>query len=159
MTRVQKIIKYAAIALAIFLSICIIGGIGSALLSASRFFGGTPATEMTQYNITDSVKSLKIDISAADLEIKNGDVFTLETNHKYVRHKETNEFFEIYEAKPFLAAHPSGIKIILTIPQNTKLEYTDIEAGVGTVTIDTLSTNTLKLGLNEKYIGMSGQAG
>lgn len=145
MTKIQKIIKYAAIALAIFLSVCIIGGIGSALLSASRFFGGAPAAEMTQYNITDSVKSLKIDISAAELEIKNGDSFTLETNRKYVRHKETNEFFKIYEVKPFLAAHPGGIKIILTIPQNTKLEYMDIEAGAGTVTIDTLSTNTLKL--------------
>ena len=46
MTKLQKIIKYAAIVLAIFLCVCIIGGICSALLSASYFFGKAPAAEV-----------------------------------------------------------------------------------------------------------------
>ena len=62
-----------------------------------------------------------------------------------MKHKALNEQLEIYERKPFLAARPGGIKIIMTIPEKAKLEYTDIEAGAGTVIIDFLSTNTLKL--------------
>ena len=85
MTSWQKAVKYLAIAFAVFLAVCIIGGIVTALSSLSLIFGSKNIVgEMQVYNISNEVTDLKIDISAADLEIITGDTMKVESNHKYL---------------------------------------------------------------------------
>ena len=146
MTTAQKVIKYLAMAFAIFLVVNIITGICGALFSVSYFFSGKPEKEMTEQIIGNSFTRLKVDISAAELEIKTGGKFGIETNHRYLICKENGEALEISETKPFFHSR-SGMRVILTIPKETVFEYADISTGAGSVTIDELWANSLSINL------------
>ena len=85
MTSAQRIIKYCALAFAVFLSVSIIGGIISMFVCLTGIFGGDDATgEMQSYTVNENIENLDIDISAATLEIKNGKDFSVESNHNSV---------------------------------------------------------------------------
>lgn len=148
MTIFQKIIKYLALAFAIFLSISIISGICGAIFSISMFFGGNVSDEMTsEYSVVNDITSLSVNISAAELEIKTGDKLAVETNHKYLKCEEKDDILKISETKSLFASHPRGMKVILTIPKERIFDYVDLRAGAGTVTIDELSSNMLNIDL------------
>ena len=146
MTTMQKIIKYLALAFAVFLSISIIMGICGALFSVTYFFRGNTSDEMTEHVIGNNFTSLSVDISAAELEIKTGEKFGIETNHRYLNYKENGEILEINETRPFFTSH-SGMKVILTIPEETVFDYADINAGAGSVRIEQLLTGSLTINL------------
>ena len=146
MTTFQKIIKYLAMAFAIFLSISIITGICSALLTVTYIFSGNASDEMThEYDITNTITSLSVNISAAELEIKTGDKFNVETNHKYLKCEEKDDVLKISETRKLFASYPKGMKVILTIPEEIVFDYVDISTGAGSVTIDELSSNILDI--------------
>ena len=146
MTTFQKIIKYLAMAFAIFLSISIITGICSALLTVTYIFSGNASDEMThEYDITNTITSLSVNISAAELEIKTGDKFNVETNHKYLKCEEKDDVLKISETRKLFASYPKGMKVILTIPKESVFDYVDISTGAGSVTIDELSSNILDI--------------
>lgn len=156
MTTFQKIIKYLAMAFAIFLSISIITGICSALLTVTYFFSGNASDEMThEYDITNTITSLSVNISAAELEIKTGDNFNVETNHKYLKCEEKDDVLKISETRKLFASYPKGMKVILTIPEEIVFDYVDISTGAGSVTIDVLSSNILDIdiGAGELNVG------
>ena len=147
MTTVQKIIKYLAIAFAIFLSISIIAGICSALFTVANLFGANTESEIVNQSIGSDFTSISVNLSAAELEIKTGDKFTVETNHKYLKCEEKDDILKISETRTLFASHPRGMKVILTIPQDKIFDYVDIRAGAGSVTIDELSSNMLNIDL------------
>ena len=94
MTTFQKIIKYLAMAFAIFLSVSIISGICGALYSVSYFFSGNTTDEMTEHVIGNNFTSLSVNISAAELEIKTGELNQLYVSGNKVYHtgnKPSNE--------------------------------------------------------------------
>lgn len=151
MTTLQKIIKYLAIAFAIFLSVSIITGICGALISVTYFFSENASGEMAEHMIAEQViesdiTSLRADISAAEFEIKTGEKFCVETNHKYLTCQESGGILEINETRPFFTSH-SGMKIIVTIPEGTVFDYASINAGAGSVRIDELLTGSLTINL------------
>lgn len=148
MTTFQKIIKYLAMAFAIFLSISIITGICSALFTVTYLFSGNASEEITnEYDVVNTVTSLSVNISATELEIKTGDKFTVETNHKYLKCEEKDDILKISETRPVLALHPRGMKVVLTIPKEKNFDYADISTGAGSVTIDELSSKMLDIEL------------
>ncbi|MGN1092664.1 MAG: hypothetical protein ACI4RS_03315, partial [Monoglobaceae bacterium] len=85
MTTFQKIIKYLAMAFAIFLSISIITGICGALFTVANFLGANTEEETVNHTIGTDFTGISINLSAAELEIKMGDKFDVETNHKYLK--------------------------------------------------------------------------
>ena len=89
MTAVQKVIKYCAIAFAIFLIVSIFSGIIGAVSGLSFVFGGSKDAvgEMKTFAIDGEVSILDIDLSAAQLEIRTGKEFSVESNHKYLNVK------------------------------------------------------------------------
>ncbi len=146
MTTMQKIIKCFALAFAIFLSISIIGGICGALFHVSYFFSGNTQDEMKKHIIGNNFTSLSVNISAAELEIKTGEEFVIETNNRYLSYKQNGENLRIYETKPFFALR-KGMKVTLTVPKETVFDYADIDAGAGKVTIDELLAGSLNIEL------------
>ena len=118
MTTFQKIIKYLAMAFAIFLRISIIAGICSALFTIANLFGANTESEIGNQSIGSDFSSISVNLSAAELEIKTGDDFALQTNHKYLKYEEKDEILKIGETKPPFASNPHGMKVILTIPQD-----------------------------------------
>ena len=148
MTSTQKIIKYCAIAFALFLAVSIIGGIVSAVASLSFISGGKhDVGDMNTYAISDTVDDLEIDLAAAQLEIVSGDKFSVETNHKYLKTDNKSGQLTIKETRQIVGFHSPEARVILTIPEDHIFKKADISTGAGTVKMDALNAEKLSLDL------------
>ena len=148
MTSTQKIIKYCAIAFALFLAVSIIGGIVSAVASLSFISGGKQVVEdMKTYAISDTVDDLEIDLAAAQLEIISGDKFSVETNHKYLKLENKSGQLTIKETRQIVGFHSPEARVILTIPEDYTFREAEISTAAGTVKMDALSADKLSLDL------------
>lgn len=150
MTSFQKVIKYVACALAIFLIVTIIGGIITGLTGISFLLSGkekeTPS-EMQTYSIEGEITSLSVDLSGAELKIQTGDKFEVQSNHKYISVKTNNGKLTVSETKKFFAISPKGITVILTVPESFVFDEAEIDTGAGKVEIGSLSVDVLELSL------------
>ena len=156
MTAVQKVIKYCAIAFAVFLIVSIIGGIIGAVSSVSAVFDDEDMVgEMKTYPVTDAVESLEIDLSGARLEVKTGDGFSVESDHKYLKVENADDVLTIKEDHPVFGFHSEGAQVILTVPEDFVFDKVTISTGAGAVKADTLLAEklSLDLGAGEVDIG------
>lgn len=156
MTTVQRIIKYCAIAFAVFLIVSIIGGIIGAAASVSALSGDEDAVgEMKSYAVTETVKNLEIDLSGARLEFRIGDRFSVESDHKYLKVESVDDVLSVKEDHPAFGFYSEGAQVILTVPRDFFFERVAISAGAGTVKADTLLAEklSLDLGAGEVDIG------
>lgn len=155
MSTAQKLIKYLAIAFALFLSISIISGILFAIYSLGNVLGLTDDDFITE-NLevisgeVTNVSSLDIDLGFTSMQIKEGEKFKVETNNSKIYLKENNGNIEIKEKNVNWLSNMNNNKssLIIYIPENTKtLENVKIESGAGTVYIDGINSKTLDLEL------------
>lgn len=147
MTTLQRIIKYCAMGFAIFLVISIVGGICGALGIVSYVFQGDSTGEMQAYSVSKEVKSLDVEISAADFQIVSGDGFAVESDHKNLNVKEEGGTLYISEEKKMFGWFFEGAKLVLTIPQEFQFDEAIISTGAGKVDIEALSSDKLSLEL------------
>ena len=96
MTTLQKVIKYLALAFAIFLTVSIVGGILSAVGLLGSLFSDDDAEwgdvigETKTYTVSSEISDLNIQINAADFYIKEGNSFSVESNLKNLEVDEKN---------------------------------------------------------------------
>lgn len=157
MNAVQKVIKYLAMAFAIFLSVSIIGGIITGLTGVSYILSGgdndlfgrgnEAVGDMQVYPIEGEISSLSLCIGGAELKIQTADTLSVESNHKYISVKTEDGQLCISETKKLLTTHPGGVTVILNIPEGFVFDEATIETGAGKVEIDSLSADILKLSL------------
>lgn len=150
MSSFQKAIKYLAMALAIFLSVSIIGGIITGLTGVSYLISGRDSEavgEMQVYPIDGEISSLSLSLSGAELKIKTSDKFSVESNHKYISVSTDNGQLCINETKIPFSVYPRGLTVILNIPDGFVFDDATVETGAGEVKIDSLSADILKLSL------------
>ena len=143
MTTLQKVIKYLAIAFAIFLTVSIIGGI----LSAVGLFGGLFSSdavleEVKTYSVAKDIHNLDIEINAADLYIKEGDAFSVESNLKHLKVEEEGGLLTIQETKIFTGTY-SGAVLTVYVPAGTVFDNVNLTTGASRLTIGNLSSGTL----------------
>ncbi|MBQ8539762.1 MAG: DUF4097 family beta strand repeat protein [Ruminococcus sp.] len=149
MTETQKIIKYFALVLAIFLIVAIFGGILTCLSFISVVFTDkdtVKVTEISDYTVTD-VDRLYIDLQAADLEINSGDSFKLQSNHEYIKIEESSDSLSIKETKRPWKLNDRGYKVVLTIPNNKVFDSVTISTGAGQLNLSDINAEALKLSL------------
>lgn len=154
MTTMQKVIKYLALAFAVFLAVSIIGGILSAVGLFSGLFDNDAVTdEMKTYDISGPVVSLDIDVSAADFTVEKADSFRVVSNLKNLQVTQENGTLIIEETTKF--ATYTGAVLTLYIPEGTVFDTLDITTGACRLTADALSAKTvhLVLGAGEVNIG------
>ena len=154
MTTAQKVIKYLAIAFAIFLTVSIIGGLLSMFGLFGGFFGGDAVTEdIKTYAVSSDIKSLEVKINAADFTIKQGDSFSVESNLKYLTVEDKNGVLTIRDTKKFIRTY-TGAVLTLYIPADTVFDKANITTGAGRLTVDNLSADTMnfELGAGEVAI-------
>ncbi len=153
MLKLHKIIKYCAIALAIFIVVSIVSG-ALKIVGAFAFFTDEDI-KMTEYSTieiknSDSIESLYIDIGAAKLDILIGNEFTLETNNKYVSCSDSGSKLKIREdgirILPFSSVD-SDTYIKLTVPTDFEFKNIEISTGAGDISIAELRTAELDLEL------------
>ena len=161
MTPLQKTLKYLAMAFAIFLCISILIGIFGGLYTVSYFISVNSGEKVVESIMTEQfsggeITGLRVNISAAELEIKAGEKFSVETNHKYITCKENGDILEIDETKPFFASHPGGMKVILTVPKETVFDYADIRTAAGSLKIDNFRVNSFSANLGAGELSANG---
>ena len=154
MTNFQKTVKYIAMVFAIFLTVCIIGGILSMFGLFGGFFGSDAVTEdIKTYSVSSEIQSLEVKINAADFTIKQGESFSVESNLKHLTVEDKNGVLTIKETKKFGSTY-TGAVLTLYVPVDTVFEKADITTGAGRLTVDSLSASTMnfELGAGEVSI-------
>lgn len=150
MTTFQKVIKYLALAFAIFLSVSIIGGIITGLTGISFLTSRKDAEtvgEMQNFSIDGEISSLSVDLSGAEFIIQTADKFEIKSNHKYISVKTDNGKLLISETKRFFAVSPKGVTVILSVPKDFVFDNAMIDTGAGKVEIEALACDVLELSL------------
>lgn len=160
MTTAQKIIKYFAIAFAIFLIVSIISLILFGVYALSGVLGLKNNSKIDVssnmqtvdignkgniLNLTD-ITSLDIEVKYTNLIIKNGDTFHYETNNDNIIYKENHNTIKIEEKGKWLFSDTES-NLIIYIPENFDLNKINIEAGAGKVEIENLNADNLDLEL------------
>ncbi len=143
MTSMQKLIKYCAITLAVLLALSIIGGIlGVTGLLGDIFFNDAVTEHMTSHPVGSPIHSLQLDISAADLTIRQGESFAVESNLKNLKVTAKNGVLSIKETARLFQNY-NGAMLVISIPADTVLESTTLKTGAGRFIADTLRTSAL----------------
>ncbi len=158
MTDLQKIVKYIAIAFAALLAVGIIAGcVGLFGVLGAIVFGGKNGSTVISgspdgvYTAMTDIKALEIDIGAANLTIRQGESFSVESNLKNLKISEGNGKLVLKEKSRFnIRLGKNDVpEAILTvyIPQGTVLNEADITTGAGSVRIEAMSADNLELEL------------
>ncbi len=175
MTTAQKIIKYFAIAFAIFLIISIIslilfgvyalsGVLGlkdnskidisgnmqtvdfGSVTSGDNNSGNSINNSEQTVNIAD-ITSLDIEVKYTNLIIRNGDTFRYETNNDNIVYRQSNNNTLKIEEKHSWTLGNTQSDLVIYIPENFNLNKINIEAGAGKVEIENLNAESLDLEL------------
>lgn len=147
MNTTQKVIKYLALAFAIFLCIGIISSICGALGLAFHIFHGHDVVgNMRDYAIHGEITELKVDLSAAELYIQRGDTFLVQSNHEYLSVKEDDGTLNISE-KRILLSFSKTAQVTIFVPEDVTFDTVKIDTGAGNVQLQALSTDELELDL------------
>lgn len=156
MTTFQKVIKYLAIAFAVFLIVSIISGICYGLQSVSFLFVNMDSEERIQeFTQSEAENALYIGLSGAELVIKNGDAFKADFNGEYISCRQDGNKILITQKKTELFGKNKACTVTVYVPEAMMFDEADIEVGAGQVTIDELNTKELSLdmGAGETVIG------
>lgn len=155
MNIAQKIIKYLALAFAIFLIITIISAILTGIYAMANILGLKKQTTQNieqintiQLEEINNYSYLNIDISTTNLIIKVGDKFKVQTNNEGIEVKQTDNKLRIKEKENnWFWKRKNEDDLIIYIPKDTEFEKVTIETGAGIVNIEEIKTKQLKLNL------------
>lgn len=155
MTTTQKIIKYLAIAFALFLVISIfsiIFGLSREIISSinSDKKDSKLLEEYTTIsNNVNNIESFKIDISNDDIEIKEGEKFEVKTNDPDVKFYHENSKVKIKTDKTFSwhLSNSSRGTIIIYLPNEFNISELNLNLGAGKIDIDKIFVETLLMDL------------
>ena len=150
MTVLQKVVKYLALALAIFLITTIISSIVVVILSISNFLGirvkeDTKDIKELVCNY-DNIRNLNISLGYSNLYIKESDKFFIQTNSADISCNSKNGTLNIKENKNWFFINKSKT-LVIHIPSESNFNNITIDTGAGNVNIETLLTNFLNLDL------------
>lgn len=163
MTSIQKVIKYFAIALAIFLSVTIVSAILGGIFIAVNAFGlvnGKNRPVISEdYKViaetSDGIveefnpRLIDIEVSATELEIRVAEKFKIETNNSDIKYREDGDRLKIVENeenKWWFIGKNFDSKLIVYLPEKENgYEEIRIKAGAGRIFIDKLNTKRFEL--------------
>lgn len=158
MNQGQKIIKYLAIAFAIFLIVNIISLTAFGLVSLSNIFSNNNSTsnidgEVT--NIKSYIKNMDIELLSARLIIEESNKFKIETNNEYITIRENNNKLSITEKKHGIFKYNKDTELIIYVPTKNTFNDINIETGAGKVNIDNITTDKLVLDLGAGEVNIN----
>lgn len=151
MSNVQKIIKYLAIAFAMFLTFTITSGIASSLFAISNIFDNKDHYELLEelkdLKIEDAAKVLDIDITSSNMIIKVGDSLKATTSNKYIECNQDKDSITITEKKHNWIHNSNKSTLVIYVPKDMTFDGVSINSGTGKIEIEKLSTKILNLDL------------
>ena len=154
MTTAQKIIKYLALAFAIFLIFTIISAILGVLYAFSNVLGLKNNDDYsinkeisTIYLQNNDIEKLNIDVVYTNLIIKTGESLKIETNNSNIKCLEKNRLLKIEEKEHNWFWQNNEGDLIIYLPENLEFKEVEIDAGAGKISIENLQTQKLDLNL------------
>ena len=145
MTKGQKLIKYFAIALAIFIIVSVIWGIVIFVKDVIDSFKPRLYDEKSTYIYTETkeqeINSMEIKLKTSKLKIVTGEKFSIETNNKNISCAIDKDKIVIKEKK--LINFNNSITI--TKPKDKIFDSIYIDSGTGNIDADDLSSIYLKI--------------
>lgn len=151
MTSLQKVVKYLALALAIFLCVTIIGSICTAIASFGFLLNhkelSVTASESESYALTESAGTLRIDLNAAQMTVRAGEGFHVESTIPDLIVEEKDGCLTITEPDSVKIYRSDNVTVDVTIPEGIVFETADIDTGAGKVDIDALAADEIQLDL------------
>ncbi|BCJ93150.1 hypothetical protein acsn021_07190 [Anaerocolumna cellulosilytica] len=157
MNEFQKVIKYCAMAFAIFLTVTIIGGIAAGIISVTGAISTRTSTETIDYDENfEAVKSLYVENGVGNFTVKAGtgttvqvvaenvsEDFTVDKNFSgELKIKSKFNFWNFLGGKN---AFNNNSKITVYLPEGFEADRVKIEAGAGNVNIEELDTQRLEI--------------
>lgn len=153
MSSTQRVIKSLAIGFGIFLIVIIISSIIGGLYGITSIFNFNKneviekSTNLLWSQSTENINSLDIDINSSNLVIKSGNKFIIETNDKGIKYKTDDGKLKVEEKEHHFYSSKNKSEVIITIPNNIKLDNIDIDTGAGTLNIESINTRELDIDL------------
>lgn len=150
MSGLQKIIKYLAIAFALFLTFSIISGIIYTISFIGNLLDDNSKSiteKLNNLEINENTSLLDINISSSNITIKKGNNFKVESNNKYINSKQDKNKLYITERKHNWFNHNENNKLIVYVPSDFIFDRVAIESGASKVNIEELFTKQLYLDL------------
>lgn len=150
MIKAQRIIKYCAIAFAIFLTINIISAIMFGIISIGNIFGNNDNNQtdtLTNLNIKTNAKILDIEVKNTNITIKKGYTLKAETNNKNIKVNQNNNKISIEETRHNYFNKNTNTNLVIYLPSDYIFNEVSIENGAGKINIDWVHTEKLNLDL------------
>ena len=138
MTTAQKVIKYLAIAFAIFLIVNIVSGINT----ENQVITEEMSTTNLEY---ENINTLDIDIPFSSLKIKNSEELKIETNNTNINCTQNNETIRIDEKEHNWFQRNNVGELIIYIPNDLEFDRVKINTGAGKIDIEKITTKKLSL--------------
>lgn len=149
----QKVIKYIAIAFAIFLIVTIVSTALAGFYAISGILGLKKANDIKSTDIKGmefldtNINMLEINLNYTNLTIKKGNSLCVETNNTKIKCKQNNQKLEIKEEKHKWFFNNEDLDIIVYIPETINFEKVKINSGAGEINIERLYTEELQFDL------------
>lgn len=145
MSAAQKVIKYLALALAIFIIISII----SLLYFTGSLLGvvinNNDSCRMNDYS--PDAKVLCVSINSSAVEILKSDEAKVETNNKYIKYELKDNRIIVREEKHTFSKSFNDNYVKVFIPDDLKFDEVYISNGAGKMTVYDITTNNFELDL------------
>ena len=157
MTEIQKIIKYCALALAIFLIFIIvttIANVGYNILEKTDLINNSNS-KLLKNNIVISnneseIREIDIDIKSSNIILKTAKNFKVETNNKDIKYsyEDGKVLIKQNNVNKWYFNKNNNSKLIFYIPSEISLEKININNNVGDVKIDFEKISNLNIDLD-----------
>lgn len=157
MTEIQKIIKYCALALAVFLIFIIvttIANVGYNILEKTDLINDSNS-KLLKNNIVISnneseIREIDIDIKSSNIILKTAENFKVETNNKDIKYSYENGKVLIKQnnVNKWYLNKNNNSKLIFYIPSEISLEKINLNNDVGDVKIDFEKISNLNIDLD-----------
>lgn len=157
MTEIQKIIKYCALALAIFLIFIIvitIANVGYNILEKTDLINDSNS-KLLKNNIVISnneseIREIDIDIKSSNIILKTAENFKVETNNKDIKYsyEDGKVLIKQNNVNKWYLNKNNNSKLIFYIPSEISLEKINLNNNVGDVKIDFEKISNLNIDLD-----------
>ena len=160
MIKTQKIIKYFAVAFAIFLIFNIFTITMYGIISIGNIFDNkkdstnTLTGELKTIKVNNGIERLDIETKGVNIIIKEGKKFKIETDNKDIKTKESNNKLLIVEDNNSWIHKTDYTELIITIPTNYEFNEVSIDNGAGKIDIDKLNTKNINLDLGAGQVNI-----
>lgn len=157
MTEIQKIIKYCALALAVFLIFIIvttIANVGYNILEKTDLINNSNS-KLLKNNIVISnneseIREIDIDIKSSNIILKTAENFKVETNNKDIKYsyEDGKVLIKQNNVNKWYLNKNNNSKLIFYIPSEISLEKINLNNNVGDVKIDFEKISNLNIDLD-----------